>query len=455
MDLKCCRNNKSQCQTDDRAVNDDNQHPSNIESHSASDDDDDDDANDDSDDGTAEDDDDNDDSDYIDDDSDSNDNDDDDDGEDYGGGGDGHHSRIEVDDVLPESLHFKNLKHKIQPLNDLTKTQREMKKKLAACNEEAIDTFTSHNYKILTRAAQNTIKPKQNKKTLSSQKKFLSLCHDIHTSKKFDQKIATAFNINVDQIEISHRLIAGKVYSLIRAEVQKVLCSDAVSPQTTRHADLSTDNLPDAVRGKMRYVGGYVVKTLIQRKVDKIRARADLYQNKLKYDILKNMTISEATIHKTTTDAESLQQTERKQNMNHGLINITDSCYAFFIRFICILNSHYTVSALAAHRVDIFQVVFASVMADYELLKAFHQCIVMPSDYSSNSDIIDVINRVVDSVVAINELYTDIVILMMRTYQAEFRKRIMDTNVTKTFARRTAVLMPKGAKRVAELDEGI
>lgn len=98
------------------------------------------------------------------------------------------------------------------------------------------------------------------------------------------------------------------------------------------------DSLCDTARGKIRYIGGYVVAKLHYQ--HKVQVKSTCFKtsaaDKHKYDLAKEslvlldiMKASEITVMASSSDVGSLKETERKQNLNRSLINITDEAFHF------------------------------------------------------------------------------------------------------------------------------
>ena len=90
-------------------------------------------------------------------------------------------------------------------------------------------------------------------------------------------------------------------------------------------------------RGKLRYLGGWVVAKLKYKK--KRFVRRNLYKKNLKeavdksdkeVRILETLTETEASLLDCSSDQESLEFTKKKQNLRGGLTNISDNFFNFF-----------------------------------------------------------------------------------------------------------------------------
>lgn len=82
------------------------------------------------------------------------------------------------------------------------------------------------------------------------------------------------------------------------------------------------DNLSPAGRGKIRYIGGYVVAKIKYRISNELRSqifdysaheKIEMLQREL--ELLDSLCISEADIQSITNDEKSLNEIKRKQNI--------------------------------------------------------------------------------------------------------------------------------------------
>lgn len=96
--------------------------------------------------------------------------------------------------------------------------------------------------------------------------------------------------------------------------------------------------LTNTAKGKIRYVGGYVIAKLHYRNSVQVQASAyktaskdiDKYEHgKRNLQILTCLKTNESSLLESEY-LGSLQETKRKQNVNRGLTNIKDNTYMFF-----------------------------------------------------------------------------------------------------------------------------
>ncbi|MEW8548137.1 MAG: hypothetical protein AB2693_31930 [Candidatus Thiodiazotropha sp.] len=107
-----------------------------------------------------------------------------------------------------------------------------------------------------------------------------------------------------------------------------------------------------AARGKVRYIGGYVVASLLYKYNCQVKSSLfktgtdsnEKYEFSLRMvDTLETFKVSEHLLSETTTDPDSLQQISRRQNISRGLTNICDPVYLFFEHLVCRIIQELTV----------------------------------------------------------------------------------------------------------------
>ena len=94
-------------------------------------------------------------------------------------------------------------------------------------------------------------------------------------------------------------------------------------------------------KGKIRYVGGWAFRTVLQRTrsyIDKnICSTQPSVRNQLRTEIMKlriveNLPASSAALDEHSSYKESLEITDEKQNASFGLLNISDNAFLFFAK---------------------------------------------------------------------------------------------------------------------------
>jgi ATP-dependent DNA helicase PIF1 len=146
---------------------------------------------------------------------------------------------------------------------------------------------------------------------------------------------ATQRKISSKIVQTYHELTIQN-FSKKKSESNKSNESNSNLPST---ACASTNDVPMAVQSKIRYLGGaciaklrYSYRNLLQNDLFS-KKHTDIVQqhvHELQVKLCDQIISSEHDIHVTTEFPDTLCETDEKQNVRHGLTNISDSTYLFF-----------------------------------------------------------------------------------------------------------------------------
>ena len=143
-----------------------------------------------------------------------------------------------------------------------------------------------------------------------------------------DDLISSHYRVAFTIVKVGREEVIGRAYDPILQESLKKCCQIA--------ADVLKGSTGG--RGKLRYLGGWVIAKLKHKK--KKFVRQNLYKQNMKaaankYDkevrLLETLTDTESSLLDSSTDQESLIYTKQKQNLRGGLTNISDECFDFFV----------------------------------------------------------------------------------------------------------------------------
>ncbi len=104
---------------------------------------------------------------------------------------------------------------------------------------------------------------------------------------------------------------------------------------------ISFENLTAGEKGRIRYVGGWTLKRLLDaaRRYITINlttrnkdVRIQLKKNIVKVKLLQGMLCSESALRESSNYKESLNVTSAKQFRTHGLLKISDEAFEFFLK---------------------------------------------------------------------------------------------------------------------------
>ena len=383
------------------------------------------------------------------DDDDDDDNDDDADGDNDGGCND--LQKRNNEDDIPNDLKPEQVKKHITPKHTINATQKEMQSEIEQIQNKRLKKFIRIHYNCISTLTLR-IDPGKGKKTLNSQKVFYAKFYQYISTTEFLETVRSLFNTNA--LRQHHRVIASKILTIIRENVivsisrMKTNCIDHVD-----HQAVSIEEMPDAVRGTIRYVGGYVVKTLRARAIQGITSGLSKNGNIKKAELLSQLKVSEAEVKETTSDKASLEEITRREKKDGCLTQINDLCYMFFVRLISSLHHLYNIDTLCIHKSLIFNHVIHVLRCDTilkeEFLSLFTTEIKRVNSTLMTEAVLEIVLDIAFQAATLSQLFDDIIILTSRTYQAEFRRKINDQKCSRTFARRTAVLLSQqnGQKR--------
>ena len=143
-----------------------------------------------------------------------------------------------------------------------------------------------------------------------------------------------------DDLISSHYRVAFTIVKVVRKEVIGRAYDPILQESLKKCSQIAADVLKGSTggRGKLRYLGGWVIAKLKHKK--KKFVRQNLYKQNMKaaadkYDkevrLLETLTDTESSLLDSSTDQESLIYTKQKQNLRGGLTNISDECFDFFV----------------------------------------------------------------------------------------------------------------------------
>ena len=145
---------------------------------------------------------------------------------------------------------------------------------------------------------------------------------------------------HTETLKYTHYRIAFAVIKVVREEVIQRAYNPILQESMERSRQIAADILKGSAggRGKLRYLGGWVVAKLKHKKKKFVRrnlykpnmkAAADKYDKEVR--LFETLTETESSLLDTSSDLESLVFTKQKQNLRGGLTNISDHCFEFFI----------------------------------------------------------------------------------------------------------------------------
>ncbi|XP_068681255.1 uncharacterized protein [Montipora foliosa] len=178
-----------------------------------------------------------------------------------------------------------------------------------------------------------------------SRQQFTATTGNIHNflqSKEYKGYVKYIFRNEAPQITKAQTLLASELVFIIYTRFLDILSERVRQESDEENVDCSVWDMPAEGQGKIRYVGGWVLKKVIERgrtyvkenmtskqegilkKVKQQLEKASLVQNELvaQPDVLCN----------SSQYPKTLELTEFRQHRERGLFNITDKAFEFFMQ---------------------------------------------------------------------------------------------------------------------------
>lgn len=124
----------------------------------------------------------------------------------------------------------------------------------------------------------------------------------------------------------------------------------------------------NAGRAKIRYIAGWCVASLKNNKRKYVKRNLYKKNNQGKVNLidkeirfLEELVVSEEEIFEKSTEITSLIEIQRKQNIRHGLTNVTDACFEFFIEMDKKIRDLETLNNLTLYTSNIYSFISAEI----------------------------------------------------------------------------------------------
>ena len=221
--------------------------------------------------------------------------------------------------------------------------------------------------------------------------------------------------------------IASMIHSnLLRCEAHKVIDDiPVVDPKPAK-------TLSDGGRGKIRYIGGAAIATTRYKYMKKVKQNlykpnkkhvVDAYHRKVK--LMEKMVANEQQLREHSTDKESLEETERRQNIKGSLTNISDSCYEFFTKLNSVTWDTMTKENMLKYGEELPNFVDQTVLNDHSLYVKFANVVSKDFISSDDSDTVeDIVGDIRDTADIVNDIFEDVTKYFLKTSHNQFRKDI-------------------------------
>ncbi len=204
--------------------------------------------------------------------------------------------------------------------------------------------------------------------------------------------------------------------------------------------------------GKKRYLCGWCISKL--RHSRRVQIRRNLYKAKEKAKVemldretkyLDQLVATESFLFENSEHKESLAETKRKQNVNGGLTNVTDSAYTFFSELDKTLMSYETKQNMDLYGEEIYMHITKQLHQNQTLFQSWLALFTVGVQTSTlvdgemSDDDVDM-----EHVAVVHYLYEDVIQRYIRMSSAQFRRAyLQQMKNEKTEAHRKQVKIPK------------
>ena len=169
--------------------------------------------------------------------------------------------------------------------------------------------------------------------------RFCAEVFSLATSEKTLTGIASVLKLNRRDFGTEHYTCCTEIIFALAKIVLQTLASKFDGGVSEPFKSLK--NMTADEKGKIRYVGGWTFRTVLQGTrsyIDKnICSTQPSVRNQLRTEIMKlriveSLLASSAALHEHSSYKESLEITDEKQNASVGLLNISDNAFLFLTK---------------------------------------------------------------------------------------------------------------------------
>jgi hypothetical protein len=165
--------------------------------------------------------------------------------------------------------------------------------------------------------------------------------NELFLTNEYRSDIMAAFSIRKwSDITCGQRCLGAQllfhIYQLFVAEVRKLANMGEIEQITLQVSEMGADG-----RGKVRYIGGWAVRKLLEKSkryiIENNQSETKEVIERVSREMTKvlllqnNLIVPSQILQETTKQPETLHLTESRQFREHGLLNISDGAYEFFM----------------------------------------------------------------------------------------------------------------------------
>ena len=246
---------------------------------------------------------------------------------------------------------------------------------------------------------------------------------------KISCKLFKKWYLKVDQLIIAEtiatavkELLEEKACEVIRLEKQK---SEGDTPKPPSQPPPILKESHQVIR----YLGGRslaVTRKLINKGIASRTAKSKSSPgHTMALALLQGATETYENLVKTTTDPDSLEMTERKQNICRGLTNISDDLFSVFYDIEFERRTHQNFDSLSVHRENILVYTHDKILNNVTILQKLKQCFCLPEPvYQQNQQEETEYRELYDRIC--KDLFQCLVMNYLRVTDNSFRKLLQD-----------------------------
>ncbi|KAH3823811.1 hypothetical protein DPMN_125633 [Dreissena polymorpha] len=293
--------------------------------------------------------------------------------------------------------------------------------------------------------------------------KFYKTLYEYTVGLQYTMDCLTLFNIGTENVfEEEHKIVCYKMFEYIR---------EFVLQQRVQLLKESTMNIykrtvTDASRSRIRYVAGYCVAKLRKKYVQVLKSnmfscskasQTTFKEARQTLLILNSFKEEEHYLQQMTSHPDSLIDTERKQNIRHGLTNVTDGMFNFFLNITELCLQKLVNENLTKYGKTMYNNCLEQLLCDMNLYQQFSHMVInklkgeTTEEFSFTLEHV-IISEIVDSLVLtsaqICTIYNELVQKYFLVLFAQFCRDVKGVfNITKTMAHRKQIKVSKCSKK--------
>ena len=212
---------------------------------------------------------------------------------------------------------------------------------------------------------------------------FYSNFHQYIESEKYQQHVSYLYQLEWPVPDV-YKHVAMKLLQSVREQVLAHFSERQIQEQAEKLASqksnpAASETMSAAGRGKVRYIAGRSVAKMRNKHMRKVHNNINKLDKASKEcvsfsykstKLLEVLTATEVELE-VSDDIASLEETSMRQNMRHGLTNITDKAQEFFLCLVNKLTELENIATLQLYGSELFGSVERQIHEDKDMYKKF------------------------------------------------------------------------------------